>query len=178
MTNVFTNVCWHDSCSVINTMLIKRILKFGLIATIASVLTTVQAQVPQPAPKPDKPKKERPEKGKFDKDKKKDTPDADAADWELAQLPRRLVASGGLSHTVIEEELDSKIIDGLRHDDVAKLTDFEDVRFRGGTSEIKNWITLLGVLAETGFEMDLVDYVPCYRSDAGTGTAMGFATWS
>jgi hypothetical protein len=24
----------------------------------------------------------------------------------------------------------------------------------------------------------LLDYVPCYRSEAGTGNAMAFATWS
>ena len=72
MLNVFTKTLWHDSCGVTNTMLIKRILKLGLIATIASVLTTVQAQVPQPAPKPDKPKKEKPEKKKWDRDKVKD----------------------------------------------------------------------------------------------------------
>ena len=33
-------------------------------------------------------------------------------------------------------------------------------------------------LAEGGFKMTLLDYVPCYRSEAGTGNAMGFATWS
>jgi len=88
-----------------------------------------------------------------------------------------IVASGGLSHTVIEEELDAKIIDGLKHDDVAKLTDFEDVRFRGGTSEIKNWIGLAGALSGTGLDMKMVDYVPCYRTEAGNGCAMGFAEW-
>jgi hypothetical protein len=35
-----------------------------------------------------------------------------------------IFASGGLSHTVIEEELDEKIIDGLRTNDIAKLTDY------------------------------------------------------
>ena len=89
-----------------------------------------------------------------------------------------IIASGGLSHTVIDEELDALIIDGLRHDDVAKLTDYPDVRFRAGTSEIKNWITLSGVMAETGLTMNLVDYVPCYRTEAGNGCAMGFAEWS
>ena len=27
-------------------------------------------------------------------------------------------------------------------------------------------------------DMEVVDYVPCYRSPAGTGCAMGFASWS
>ena len=43
-----------------------------------------------------------------------------------------IIASGGLSHTVIEEDLDQRIIDGLKHNDVEKLTDYPDVRFRGG----------------------------------------------
>jgi hypothetical protein len=88
-----------------------------------------------------------------------------------------IVASGGLSHTVIEEDLDARILDGLKHNDVAKLTDYPDVRFRAGTSEIKNWIILGGAMAGDGLEMKLVDYVPCYRTEAGNGCAMGFAEW-
>jgi len=52
-------------------MFLKRILKIGLVAVIASALTTVQAQ---PAPKPDKPAKEKPERGgkKWDPEKVKE----------------------------------------------------------------------------------------------------------
>ena len=52
------------------TMFIKRILKIGLVAIVASALTTVHAQ---PAPKPDKPTKEKPERGgkKWDSEKVK-----------------------------------------------------------------------------------------------------------
>ena len=53
-------------------MFIKRILKIGLVAIVASALTTVQAQ---PAPKPgkEKPTKEKPERGgkKWDAEKVK-----------------------------------------------------------------------------------------------------------
>ena len=51
-------------------MFIKRILKIGLVAIVASALTTVQAQ---PVPKPDKPTKEKPERGgkKWDHEKVK-----------------------------------------------------------------------------------------------------------
>ena len=54
-------------------MFIKRILKIGLVAVMASALTAT-GQVPQPAPKPDKPKKEKPERGgkKFDPAKVKE----------------------------------------------------------------------------------------------------------
>ncbi len=52
-------------------MFIKRILKIGLVAIVASALTTTQAQ---PAPKPDKPAKEKPERGgkKWDSEKVKE----------------------------------------------------------------------------------------------------------
>jgi hypothetical protein len=96
--------------------------------------------------------------------------------WEGDQRVA-VIASGGLSHTVIEEDLDKQIIAGLRDNDVQKLTDHADVRFRGGTSEIKNWIILAGAMAGDGLQMNLVDYVPCYRTEAGNGCAMGFAEW-
>jgi len=89
-----------------------------------------------------------------------------------------LFASGGLSHTVIEEQLDQRILDGLRSDDVTKLTDYPDVRFRAGTSEIKNWIALAGAMSGAGLEPHVVDYVPCYRTEAGNGCAMGMMEWT
>lgn len=97
-------------------------------------------------------------------------------DWDSDKRVA-VFASGGLSHTVIEEELDARIIDGLKHDDTAKLTDYPDVRFRAGTSEIKNWIALAGAMSGGGLAMNMVDYVPCYRTEAGNGCAMGFAEW-
>jgi aromatic ring-opening dioxygenase LigB subunit len=89
-----------------------------------------------------------------------------------------VVGSGGLSHFVIDEEFDHRILDALQRDDIAGLTGEDDALFRSGTSETKNWIVARGVLAESGFKMTLLDYVPCYRSEAGTGNAMAFATWS
>ena len=34
-----------------------------------------------------------------------------------------------------------------------------------------------GAMAQLGLEPHLLDYVPCYRSEAGTGNAMGFVYW-
>jgi hypothetical protein len=61
--------------------------------------------------------------------------------------------------------------------DAASLTAEPDGMFRSGSSEIKNWIVAAGALAETDLAMQVLDYVPCYRSDAGTGTANCFAVW-
>jgi hypothetical protein len=88
-----------------------------------------------------------------------------------------VIASGGLTHFVIDEELDHQVLDSLRQDDGSALSSFRENLFQSGTSEIKNWITLSGVMSEAGLRMTLLDYVPCYRSEAGTGSAMGFARW-
>ena len=89
-----------------------------------------------------------------------------------------VVGSGGLSHFVIDEEFDHRVLGAFQRDDIDALTGEDDALYRSGTSETKNWIVASGALAETGFKMKLLDYVPCYRSEAGTGNAMAFATWS
>jgi hypothetical protein len=50
-------------------------------------------------------------------------------------------------------------------------------RYQSGTSEIKNWIPVVAGAVELGMPAQVVDYVPCYRSLAGTGNAMGFVYW-
>jgi hypothetical protein len=89
-----------------------------------------------------------------------------------------LIASGGLSHVVIEENIDEQVIEGLTEKDRQKLTSMPVEWFNGGTSEIRNWIVLAGALEESDLQAEMVDYVPCYRSEAGTGCAMGFTRWT
>lgn len=88
-----------------------------------------------------------------------------------------VAASGGLSHFVIDEELDRKVLDAFKNQDVETLVSIPEDRYQSGTSEIKNWIAAMGALENTGLEFNLLDYVPCYRSEAGTGNAMAFALW-
>jgi hypothetical protein len=98
------------------------------------------------------------------------------AAWDGAQRVA-VIASGGLSHAAVDEDLDRRFIAGLANHDIELLTEYPDVYFRSGTSEIKNWIILAGTVFETDLEMRLVEYVPTYRSAAGTGLGMGFAEW-
>lgn len=88
-----------------------------------------------------------------------------------------VVGSGGLSHFVIDEEWDRQMLRAMADGNYAPLVEEDDGIFRSGTSEVKNWIIMLGAISRSDFEMELIDYVPCYRSEAGTGTAMGFAAW-
>ena len=88
-----------------------------------------------------------------------------------------MLASGGLTHFVVDEEFDRSVLQAIQQADVDALSRIPDAMFQSGTSEIKNWIVVAGAMAEAGLSMRVVDYVPCYRSEAGTGSAMGFAQW-
>jgi hypothetical protein len=92
-------------------------------------------------------------------------------------LSAAIIASGGLTHFVVDEEFDACVLDAIQKGDEAALSRIPESMFQSGTSEIKNWITAAGAMAEAGLSMKLLDYVPCYRSEAGTGSAMGFAQW-
>ena len=88
-----------------------------------------------------------------------------------------LIGSGGLTHFVIDETVDAVILDAIRAGDASILEQLEEATFQSGTSETKNWIPVIGAMAELGCAPTIVDYVPCYRSAAGTGNAMGFVYW-
>ncbi|SPS01152.1 protocatechuate 3,4-dioxygenase [Cupriavidus taiwanensis] len=88
-----------------------------------------------------------------------------------------IIASGGLTHFVIDESVDQLILDSMRAHDFAPVEGLGEAIFQAGTSEVKNWIPVAGAMDELGFGMEVIDYVPCYRSEAGTGNAMGFACW-
>jgi hypothetical protein len=88
-----------------------------------------------------------------------------------------VIASGGMSHFVIDEEFDRGLFAAMKQHDETKFLSIPDRFFQSGTSEVKNWIAAAGALLDTGLDMELVDYVPCYRSEAGTGTAQAFAYW-
>jgi len=86
-----------------------------------------------------------------------------------------VLASGGLSHFTIDEELDNGVLDACANKDSDYLTSIPPHLLNSGNSEIRNWITSAG--AAEHLEMVWRDYVPCYRSEAGTGCGMAFAIW-
>jgi 3-O-methylgallate 3,4-dioxygenase len=86
-----------------------------------------------------------------------------------------VLGSGGLSHFVVDEALDRHVLDILAKRDADAIAALPLDRLDSGNSEIRNWIAAAGALE--GLSMRLVDYVPCYRSEAGTGCGMAFAVW-
>ncbi|MYZ49210.1 extradiol ring-cleavage dioxygenase [Rhizobiales bacterium L72] len=86
-----------------------------------------------------------------------------------------ILGSGGLSHFAVDEELDRMVLDACRTKDGEALSTIDPARLNSGTSEVRNWITVAGACEhlDTAWQ----EYIPCYRSPAGTGCGMGFAVW-
>ena len=88
-----------------------------------------------------------------------------------------LVASGGLTHFVIDEDFDQTVLGAMERGDLDALSRLPEEYFRVGTAEIKNWLPVIAAMTEEGRRFHKIDYVPCYRSEAGTGNAMAFVYW-
>jgi 3-O-methylgallate 3,4-dioxygenase len=86
-----------------------------------------------------------------------------------------IFASGGLSHFVLDEELDRSVIAALERRDEAFLTSIPEEALQSGNSEIRNWICVADALGS--LKLDWLTYVPGYRTRALTGTGMCFARW-
>lgn len=86
-----------------------------------------------------------------------------------------IIASGGLSHFTIDEALDRAVLDACRRGDGEALASLPAAKLNSGNSEIRNWIVAAG--AAGGLETAWQEYVPLYRTPAGTGCGMAFAVW-
>ena len=86
-----------------------------------------------------------------------------------------VLGSGGLSHFIVDETLDRHVLDILAKKDAASIATLPLARLDSGNSEIRNWIAAAGAVEH--LTMEVVDYVPSYRSEAGTGIGMAFAVW-
>jgi 3-O-methylgallate 3,4-dioxygenase len=87
-----------------------------------------------------------------------------------------VIASGGLSHFMVLEDLDREVLAALERRDLDFLTSIPEATFTSGTSEIKNWIAVAAMVPHLRFR--LLDYVPGYRTPAGSGTGLAFALWA
>ena len=85
------------------------------------------------------------------------------------------MASGGLSHFVVNEDLDRQVLDACKQKDQKTLTSLPVNKLNSGSSEVRNWITVAG--AAEYLQVLWHDYIPCYRSLVGTGVGVAFAVW-
>lgn len=86
-----------------------------------------------------------------------------------------VLASGGLSHFVVEEELDRYVLDNLDGEAVENLRSVTRASLAEGSSEILNWIMTAGAVSHLPLRWK--DYEAVRRTPAGTGIGLGFAVW-
>jgi hypothetical protein len=89
-----------------------------------------------------------------------------------------IIASGGLSHFVCDEQLDQTFLKYFESYDFEGLARIDNRSYQSGTSEVKLYVPVMVAASQLGFEMNLVDYVPVYRTEAGTGEGFGFMYWT
>lgn len=87
-----------------------------------------------------------------------------------------VAASGGLSHFIVDEELDHRVIEGFRPDRANLLRELPRGALMSGSSEILNWVLTAGAVDH--LPLDWIEYYPVYRTPAGTGVGTAFALWA
>lgn len=96
------------------------------------------------------------------------------AEWP-EDLRVGVIASGGLSHFVVDEELDHGVIEALRNKDTEWLASLDPEQLKAGSSEIRNWLVTASMARD--LDLDWVSYTPGYRTPALSGTGLCFAAW-
>jgi 3-O-methylgallate 3,4-dioxygenase len=86
-----------------------------------------------------------------------------------------ILASGGLSHFVVDEAYDRALMEALQRGDKEFFRSAPLNKLQSGSSEIRNWICLAGALGD--LRLAWMSYVPGYRTPALTGTGLGFASF-
>jgi hypothetical protein len=86
-----------------------------------------------------------------------------------------VVASGGLSHFIVDEALDQTILQALQSGDHQALRDLPRGALNSGSSEILNWVVTAGAVKE--LPLTWHKYHSLRRTSAGTGVGAAFALW-
>jgi Catalytic LigB subunit of aromatic ring-opening dioxygenase len=91
-----------------------------------------------------------------------------AIEGSKQELRVAVIASGGLSHFVCEEEMD-------RSHDGEALASLPAKGLIYGSSEIRNWICTAGAVSHLKWQWD--EYIPVRRTSIGSGIGLAFMEW-
>jgi 3-O-methylgallate 3,4-dioxygenase len=94
-----------------------------------------------------------------------------------AEFRVAILASGGLSHFVVDEDLDRRVIEAMRTNHLDYLASLDPKRLQAGSSEIRSWIVTAAAASAADLDLRWVEYIPAYRTPALTGTGLAFARW-
>jgi hypothetical protein len=98
-----------------------------------------------------------------------------AIERSMDDLRVAIVASGGLSHFVCDEELDRRVLAALQAGDADVLRNIPRAALNAGSSEIANWVAVAGAMETRACKW--LEYVPVRRTAAGTGIGLAFLVW-
>ena len=76
-----------------------------------------------------------------------------------------IIASGGLSHFVVDEDFDRAILKACVEKDANFLQTLPRNKLHSGNSEILNWVGVAGAVEH--LDLNWFEYVPGYRTPAG-----------
>lgn len=99
-----------------------------------------------------------------------------AIEQHPSDLRVAIIASGGLSHFIVDEKLDRTVTNAVATDDCVVLRSLPTSALNAGSSEILNWVMAAGALE--GLQNRWMEYQPLYRTPAGTGIGAAFTVWS
>jgi hypothetical protein len=99
----------------------------------------------------------------------------EAIEESPTKLRVALVASGGLSHFVVDEELDRRVVEGMSEGRGELLRTLPRGALNAGSSEIRCWILVAGAIQR--LRKRWLEYQPLYRTPAGTGIGVAFGVW-
>ena len=94
--------------------------------------------------------------------------------WD-SDLRVAVATSGGLSHFVVDEEMDRHALKGMAEADGELLSSLPRHRMQSATTETLNWVATAGAMGDT--KMDVICYEPGYRTNAGTGCGCACGSW-
>ena len=84
--------------------------------------------------------------------------------------------SGGLSHFVVDEELDRMALKGLAEANGEVLASLPRERLQSATTEILNWVACAGAMGNT--RMEVITYKAAYRNAGGGGLGCAVGHWN
>jgi len=94
--------------------------------------------------------------------------------WD-SDLRVAFATSGGLSHFVVDEELDRLALKGMTEANGELLASLPRHRLQSATTEINSWVANSGAMHDV--QMQVLTYEPGYRSLAGTGCSCAVGHW-
>lgn len=92
-----------------------------------------------------------------------------------SDLKVAVAGSGGLSHFMVDEDLDRQVLTGFVEHDAEALCNIPYERMNSATSEGRNWIACAG--AAWDLKAEVLNYEPVRRTPAGSGGGWAFVRW-